>query len=218
MKNHKIIIFAIILVALAAGMYFVLNQNQNKPEVTFRTNASVVDSPLPTELPTAAPLPTAEPVIKTDWIDSSDGMKVLTMEQKTLNNKVIYTFFVSTKGDAEKKLIYSEDTNGTKVFSVPFNAWSPNNKMFYIKESTNSGEDNYYVFKTSGELFPGDVQYVSVKDIYSQKFPDSILMNVTGWGPDLLIINTKNSDGQQGTSYWVDVVNKGFTPLSTHYN
>ena len=166
--------------------------------------------PTPTLLiPVATPLQTTP--LETSTMDSPDGTKTLTMIKRQINDLASYFFYT------DGKLIFKKTESLTQSFSIPYNTWSPDNVYVFLKEITPS-VNNYYVFYASGEPFPDNVQ-VNLQDLFSQKFPDYTIMDVTGWAaPNLIILNTKTKQEGRDVSFWFDVPSLSFIQLSTYFN
>jgi hypothetical protein len=88
---------------------------------------------------------------------------------------------------------------------------------FFLKEKTPHEED-YLVFRSSGELFSDDARALSVQQLFREKVKGYTIEDVTGWAdPTLLVVNTKTVDGDTKVSFWFDVPNQTFIQLGTYF-
>jgi len=169
-------------------------------------------------LPTLAPTTVPPEPVQIVPIDSPDGLKTLTMKKQKTNDNTTYSFLTSAKSDATEQLIFNKTENSSQDISVPYNTWSPDDAFVFLKESTPT-IDNYYVLHTSGESFPDGSQYLNIQDLFKKQLSNYTLTDVTGWAaPDLLIVNTKTDQGQQGPSFWFTVSSQSFLQLGTYFN
>lgn len=141
---------------------------------------------------TPSPSPSSRPVT----VDSPDGKFALIAEEKTV------AVFDRTKNI--KKII------GDSYF-VPFNAFSPDNKYIFLKEL----ESGDFV-----ALPLSDIQKTAnISSLFTQKYPDFKITDVTGWGGvGLIVINTDKAEGGIGPSFWYEAFSGNFIRLSTRFN
>ena len=149
---------------------------------------------------------------------SPDGTKTLIMKKQEGKEQVIYSFYISSSSEPEK-LIFTKSVDLSNALSVPFNTWSPDNAYVFIKE-TESGQDHYFVLSSVGKTFVNSSPYISVDEIFLQKYPDNFkLTDVTGWGsPTLLVVNTGTEENKIGPSLWFEIPSQVFIQLSTRFN
>lgn len=171
----------------------------------------------------AAPLVSLTPTIaKKEPIEvvtnvSPDGTSRLMMIKQQKEANTSYSLLASAGADSQEKPIFSKTLNHVQNWTIPYNTWSPENKYLFLKESTPS-DDNYYVFNADGNLFSDGAQFINVSDLFNLKITDYTLTEITGWAdPNLLIINTKTKQGEQGPSLWFDIPSRSFIQLSTHF-
>jgi hypothetical protein len=217
LKKEKITIFFIILGTVLSLL--ILSQHNNK------VNQSVFSQTIPS-LPTATPtltltpIPTAIPPapIETTKMDSPDGSKTLIMQKQPTASTTDYSFLISNQSDNSEKSVLTKKENAANNITIPYNSWSPDNVYFFLKEST-PGLTNYYVSHTSGQTFPGNSQSINIQDLFVKKITQYTLAEITGWAaPNLLIVNTKTTQGEQGPSFWFDLPSQSFIQLSTRFN
>lgn len=180
-----------------------------------------IDSRVYSALPesSTSPLPTvvAPDPIETAFMDSPDGTMTLTMEKQPAKEYDKYSFFTSVKSETAKHLIFSKEVPLSQSLSIPYNTWSPDNVYFFITESTPLF-NNYYVFFVSGDDFPDNSRYVSIQELFAKHISDYIITDVTGWAaPNLLIVNTRETQGEKKVSFWFNVTNQSFTQLWTYF-
>ena len=171
----------------------------------------------------AAPLVSLTPTIaKKESIEvvtdvSPDGTSRLMMIKQQKETNTSYSLLASAVTDSQEKPIFSKTIDHVQNWTIPYNTWSPENNYLFLKESTPTG-NNYYVFNTNGNLFPDGAQFINVSELFNLKITDYTLTEITGWAdPNLLIINTKTKQGQQGPSFWFEIPSRSFIQLSTHF-
>lgn len=140
-----------------------------------------------------------------------NGKATLTLKKTVSKEQTTYT--VTT----DNGLYFSKSVPKGETITIPFNAWSPDNRYIFLK-NTKDGVDNYLVLSSSGAELKGELT-VNVTDYFNQKLPDFKLGEITGWAAEsLLVINANNPDGSQGPSYWFDLSNNSFIRLSNRFN
>lgn len=163
---------------------------------------------------------TFAPVTKTNTSSqiSPDGTNKLTMTVTTNKNKTkTYVFTVSKTGDSVPQQIFNSTLPDTDTMSLPFNSWSPDNAYVFIQQII-SGKNGVLIFNANGQPFPVGDKYLDVKTIFTAKNTNNTYDEATGWASEtLLIINTLNSDGSKGPSYWFEVPSKAIIRLSTEF-
>lgn len=131
-------------------------------------------------------------------VASPDGKKTLTMKSQKQGGATTYTFYI------DNNLVATRVTSGK--MSIPYNTWSVDDKHIFLKEEVN-GMVNFYIE-------PEDIN-VSAK--FVEKYPNYILQDMTGWAAgNLLIVNA--NDGKNDVSFWFDMSNSSFIPLSNRFN
>ncbi|HVZ58336.1 MAG TPA: hypothetical protein VG935_01105, partial [Patescibacteria group bacterium] len=121
---------------VGAFLAFYLNQ---RPKVRTSLNLPVVQiGQQPTDTPTPIPSPTAPPppMVQTFSQISPDGSKTLTMIKKTSADVSMYAF---TTTDSPSVPIYTASMSASESMSLPFNAWSPDDKYVFVQHNTASG-------------------------------------------------------------------------------
>lgn len=155
--------------------------------------------------------------VEKDSMDSPDGTKTLIIERQEKKESTKYSIFISDPYQTPRE-IYSKDLSLVDTPAIPFNTWSPDNKYFFLKEFS-ANQSDYYVFFATGEFFSNNVQYLDIKELFEEKISKYFITDVTGWAaPTLLIINTKEIDGEQKVSFWFDVTSQSFTQLGTYFH
>jgi hypothetical protein len=142
-------------------------------------------------------------------VDSPDGKLTLAMKVTKNGNGITYSFSVSGKE------IFTKTVDLATTISIPGNSWSPNNKYIFLKEENIAGTKFFALSATTASLSQSD-QTANITDLFTQKYPDFKISDVTGWGGiNLIIINSVKSDGNRGPSFWFEVPGKLFIQLST---
>lgn len=173
---------------------------------------------LPVIAPLVSPTPTVAPTLKTDTFSqlSPNGLKKATMTVTTRTNDKTYTFIVSDGNGSNPLQIYSANVPLDENMDIPFNAFSPDNKYFFIEHVT-SGSVEPLVFRTDGQQIGDSSQYYNVRDIFTQRATGNAYQTTTGWASEtLLIVNSKTPSGNI-QSYWVEIPSKAVIPLSTQF-
>lgn len=150
--------------------------------------------------------------------EAPNGKYVLTEKKEKTRETITQTFLVTPEKGASIELFKKDSPNGDLV-SVPFNTFSPNDRYVFLKEN-DSDKTRYLVFRTDGKSLGKDANYVEVSSLFEQsKYNGYKLMDITGWGGvDLLILNTNNSDGSQGPSFWFEATTNSFIRLNDRFN
>ena len=127
------------------------------------------------------------------------------------------TIFTSSKADGQKTQIYKEEALGSNKLEIPYNTWSPDNVYFFLSEKT-PAYNNHFVFQSTGNLFPNNLPYVSIHELFSKNTPDYLIEDVTGWGGiNLVIVNAKNNADNRKVSFWFDGPSQTFIQLGTYF-
>jgi len=166
----------------------------------------------------ALPTPTDAPnKVQSTSMDSPEGSKTLTLESLDNKGTTSYSLFVSAKSDSQRQQIFKKDEPSGQSLEIPFNTWSSDNAYVFLKEKT-SGDENYFVFQSSGNLFPNETAYLSVQELFNKKVQNFVIEEATGWaGPNLLVVNTRSIDGSKKVSFWFDVSSQSFIQLGTYF-
>ena len=207
--RHSIKTFFFISLATAFMLFIMVQRNNNKNRSVFSAALPAVITPMPTDIPKGPQI---------SVMDSPEGSKTLTLENQERKELATYSLFVSTKHDEQRKQIFRKEEPSSQVLSIPFNTWSTDNVYVFLKEKTSS-IDNYLVFQSSGNLFPNDLGYVSIQELFSKKVSGYTIEEVTGWaGPTSLIVNAKAVEGDNKVSFWFEVPSQSFIQLGTYFN
>jgi hypothetical protein len=228
----------VFIVAGAAVGYFVLHQVdanrqtlvqaiETQPAPLFGTNPA---TPTPTEppTPTLRPTPTQVPVLDRDttptvaftptgattFQTSSDGTRKVIVTSIT-NKDGTTTYNVTT--DNNSHVIYSQTLPEGSSITIPYNTWSVNNTYFFIQENL-GGQTKIMVFNGGGETFGNGQAFLDLTGVFAQDAPNATFAAATGWASDnLIIIQTTQANGNEGTSYWFGVPDESVTPLATQF-
>lgn len=205
----KLVIFIFILLIVAVT-WVSLTKKQYSTDT--RAYADVSDDSL-------TPIPTViiPDEIETAVMDSPDGEKTLIMDRQKKGDEIKYSFYISDASDESKEFVYAKEIPSSGNMSIPYNSWSPDNKYFFLKES-GVAQENYHVFFASGENFPDFKQYLNVQELFEKNIDGYEITEVTGWAdPILLLVNTKETDGEKKVSFWFNVTNQSFIRLGTYF-
>ncbi|HUD45121.1 MAG TPA: hypothetical protein VMR41_06260 [Patescibacteria group bacterium] len=223
--KHQIEIDSVIILLLAAAAGFIVayfvthNTVQNK--VSLPVVANFQDSnPTPNLIPTSTLIISVTPIPKPQVTSqlSPDGTKQLTMTVNTQSDQSkTYNFVTSNIDGTNLQTVYSINyPSNSDSMSIPFNTWSPDNNYVFITH-TNPAGNEAIVLKADGSPIDVDASLNETVLFKAQNTAD-FYAETTGWASDtLLIINTKTTDGSQGTSYWFEVPTKAVIPLATQF-
>ena len=191
-------IVILLIIATIVGSFFYLNQKNSVSIVT--------PSPSPTEPHDVGTIQTEDLEIKeSSEVRSPDGKMKLVMEATKEGDNTVYSFVVSdTLGETNKTVFSKAVLLGTS-FELSPNAWSPDNKYFFITEKGTDSFD-YYVFKADGEPFSEEKQYIDIAPLFAVKNTGYVLSDVTGWAsPTLIYLLTQEDNGERGPTYWLEI-------------
>jgi len=197
-KHHyKLLILIFVLIA-GAGVFFVkFSRVPQKPD-------STAFKPTPVPVPVVEAM---EPIVTS--VGSPDGKLTLTMKKENTQNGDSYAFF-TTNLEGSKNILYTKVASAGAVLSIPENTFSPDNKYVFLKEEY-MGLANYFLPVSTG--------IIDISALFTEKYPDFIVTDMTGWGGiNLIVINTDRVGGGVGPSFWFDVPSRSFYRLSTRFN
>ncbi len=157
----------------------------------------------------------AEPTVRTQDVHSADGTVKLVMKaQLAKDGTANYTFTASEITGNNSHIILSKTVGAGESMSIPYNSWSPDNKLVFI-QYTNGSTVEYFVMKGSGESWPGGEQYFTLRAEFEKKDNGLSVTDATGWASNTLVIfTTAKEDGVNGPNYWFEVPSKAFIQLA----
>lgn len=204
MHSTALKVFVAIFIVLAAITGISLNvQNKNSNQEQL-----VLKSPEGPQQPVFA---ATEDQVST----SLDGTKKLIMKQTRNDSDTSYSIYTQT-GDELESILLSKTATGGESFTVPQNAWSPEEKYIFIN-GNNNGEAEVFVLKADGTLFSDSKQEIDIAALFNQTHTDYTFDEATGWAaPTLLIVESLKPDGSTGPSFWFDASTEKFIQLSRH--
>ena len=207
-SNKKLVSLVFILFLAVLSLGFTTFQSYKTDTFVFAKIPENI-TPIPTVV---VPGP-----IKKDDMDSPDGTMTLSMESQQTDREIKYSFFTSVKSESDRQLIFEKEIDVPKNLSIPYNTWSPDNKFLFLKQ-TSPFQIDYFVFFADGKDFSEGSHYLEIQDLFEQKVKDFVIEDVTGWSsPNLLLVNTKEIEGDKKASFWFDVYSKSFIRLSTYF-
>ncbi len=207
----KLEIDAIFFVIVGAFFgVFLVAYVRNQP-VRFYSNADTIAKDNPSTTPT--PTITFQPTTNSDSQISADGKHTVVL--KTIHNQdLTKTYEVSTD---DNPAFYTKTLGVNETITLPFNAWEPENRYFFIQENLSNGP-KILVFTADGSAFGDGEPYRDLSDAYAKYGSTYTYDAATGWaGYNLIVINTKAEDGTQGASYWYELPYGSIIPLSTKF-
>lgn len=198
------------LIAVAAGIsiFFVTYKNNYRPQLS-------VASGIPS-VPIAAEV--ISPKITIYSQISPDGAKKVVMKvTENSDNTNTYDFSTADENSANEQHIFTKTLDSLSNMSIPFNAWSPDDKYFFIQENTGENK-SIFAFKGTGEGFSDTEVYFDVTNLFKDRITENSFDEATGWASEtLIIINTKKPDNSKGPSYWFEIPSKAVIQLSTEF-
>ena len=211
--THRVLLLASMLAVVGGVLFYVFNANGVFDRSAFLTLRL---ASAPTPIPTSAPL---APQVKEARYPSSDGKKILIVKTtKHAQDTSTYAFSVTTQATQSGQLLFTKSIKTPTTLTVPFNAWSPDNRFFFIQEHMGSNI-NTHVYASSGKPFADGELSHNVTMLFAEKESTYMLKEITGWAaPTLLLVNTKHVYFEKdGPSFWFDVTRNTVTRLSTSF-
>ncbi|HKC14877.1 MAG TPA: hypothetical protein VKC89_02870 [Patescibacteria group bacterium] len=200
----------LLAVSAAAGIVFAVSTS-HKPSIHY---------PLPGAQKYQNPISLLAPVppVKTFSQVSPDGTATLKITATTnKDTTVTYEVIASGTVDKSQRSIYSITLPAADSLSIPFNAWSPDNKRVFILKNRAGGNEAIVINASGLPLVEGE-QYLNVATLFAAKKTEYTYQETTGWASEtLLIVNTTRQDGSKGPSYWVEIPSKAVIQLSTAF-
>ena len=192
----------IVFAALLSGI-FVWNNNRPSLPILFANTSQTI----------VALSPVTPRVERASQI-SPDGSRNLIMEvTDNSDGTLTYSFVTSDSSGSVRNQIYLITVQSSEKYTVPFNAWSPDNKYVFIYK----GDANALVFKATGEPITGEELYIDLESVFTAKNTTHTIKEITGWAdPALVIFNTLDQNAQKA-SFWLEVPSKAIIPLSTQF-
>jgi len=210
MSNARKTIDILITVALVASLVVVgwVQRNDSQTQPLYSKPIPIAAMPSPTNIP--------QPRVRTFEMESPEGSRLLTLERVESSGLPLHSVFVHTKLDQTERRIMSSSTLYENL-SIPFNTWSPDTVYFFLQNSTPQQND-FLVFQSSGEPFSNDERALSVQQLFRGNVEGYIIEDVTGWASEnLLLVNTKEADGDEKVSFWFEVPSQTFIQLGTYF-
>lgn len=146
-------------------------------------------------------------------VHSPDGAKKLVIATKEEEGAMpTHMFSTADISGINKKNIFETKALKEDVWISP-NAWSPDNKYFYILKKE-KGVVSALVFKADGDLING-LSFINILPIFNKKTKVFDIADVTGWdSPNLLHVTTVEKDtNKRGPSFWFDIESLVFLQL-----
>lgn len=200
-SKHILKVATFLIVAVMASLFLIEAQR------TYSFNKTVEQIPPVTISVTPSPTGT---IMHSEMI-SPEGSKLLELEVTKNSDEVVNAITISDT-DTESTEIVTLNPTVNEEFQIPFNTWSPNLFYFFMKTDT-----EYYVFQSSGELFPSGEQYVTVNSLFEENAGNYTIDEVTGWADNTLLVVNTHSDSGEKVSFWFDVPSRSFIQLGNYY-
>lgn len=196
-------------IGAAIGLFLVQALHSRQQFISSASFSSQTQQPTDTPMPTPTFTPTTTSVSQI----SSDGTKKLTMNIIS-NEDASHRYQLYTVDNSA--IIFSQTLSAGESMDIPFNTWSADNKYFFIEEHKKTGI-SVLVFTASGAPFADGESSLDLTGTFRDKIGNTF-DQATGWAEDdLIVINTKLTDGTQGPSYWFTVPGKAIIQLSTKF-
>lgn len=203
-------IIILLIIAAVSGFAFLSISRPNVP--------IVAPGPTPTEssdIVTIQSLPDSL-MPETSEVRSPDGAMRLVMRKTAVAGNKAYSFLVEeTTEGSTKNSIFSKTVLAGTSFEISPNAWSPDNKYFFITEKS-SNSINYLVFRRDGEYFSESEQYIEAVPRFIAKNTGYTLSDITGWDSETLLhMYSIKEDGARGPSFWFEIPSKAIIQLAS---
>jgi hypothetical protein len=222
MAKYLVSLCLVLGIGLGASIFFAFRSNPAVPvsakQETALPKSDVSAQKLPSDVPAVSP---ASPeLLKPSTVSWStpDGKKHLNMRTEyEATGRKLYSFSVSNSASESGELVYQKTLDGQSTMTIPFNAWSPDNKHFFVQKH-NPDMTHNYVFKVNGAAFPDDEQHIDVNTVFAEKNTEFTLDKVTGWAaPGLLMVKSKTTENTVGPTYWFDINRKSLIRLAPQF-
>lgn len=206
--TQKRIIVASISVSMACFLFIFVTREDVVPKSDLTKAMPVAAVASPTSIPL--------PEVYVSHMDSPEGSKTLEVERVESSGLPLHSVFVVSQSDGALTRILHSDVSYQNL-SIPFNTWSPDTVYFFLKEQAGGGDD-YLVFQSSGENFAEGKRALSVQQLFQEQIQGFIIGDVTGWAaPTLLLVNTRETNGEGKVSFWFEVPSQTFIQLGTYF-
>jgi hypothetical protein len=201
------IIFALVVITILIGFNIYLNKNKQADQQSLQTPQEEIT---PTDAQSGTVI-TKVVASESTTKDSPDGKLTLLMKMEKGNTGTVYSFSVSGKE------IFVKTVNPSTIISIPYNTWDPNGKYIFLKENNTTGT-SFFVLSTGTSSLDQNDQTANITDLFTEKYPDLKIGDVTGWGGvNLVVINSIKGDGGRGPSFWFEMPTHSFIQLSMRF-
>lgn len=198
-----LVLTLVVAVSIAGLNLFIIVNKKTSSQIPKTSETS--STPQPKTI-----IPVAEASGNT-FVDSPDGKLTLLMKTVKSKSEITYTFTVAGKE------IFVKTADPSVSISIPYNAWSPDGKYIFLKE-TGTAEARFFVLSVSVSSSDQNDQTAAITELFIKKYPDLKIGDVTGWGGiNLVIVNSVKNDGARGPSFWFEMPNHSLIQLSTHF-
>ncbi len=197
----------LITIAAAFSLFFAMKKNY-QPQFSIASGMPSVQ--VSTEV--------VSPKITVSSQISPDGTKKVVMKiTENSDNTKTYDFSTMDENGSNEKPVFTKTLDLESSMTIPFNTWSPDNKLFFVQGNIGNNK-SVFAFRATGAAFSGTEVYFNVTDLFNQKNTGNEFSEATGWASEtLIIINTKKPDDTKGPSYWFEIPSKAIIPLSTEF-
>lgn len=208
--THKTEGIFLMIIAGIIGLFLTVSVNKARIPAMIAINANSISDAHPIEISVSKESTFSE--------ISSDGNKRVVLKTARNGDKTQeFTLYTQDAGDDKQRLIFNITLGADERIIIPYNAWSPDNKYFFIQENTSLG-NKILVFNAKGESFPTGEIYLDLTELFKKKETVNSFSEATGWGSEtLIIVNTRAQDNSKGPSYWFEVPGKAIIQLSTEF-
>lgn len=208
--KRQIELETVFLIAICAGisLFFVIQKNNYKPQLTVASNTPSVQTPAEEVAPKVTVFTQMSP----------DGKKKVVMKVTENNDATkTYAFSTANQDGTDEQFVFSKTSDLQKDMTIPFNTWSPDDKYFFVQEISNDSK-NIYVFSATGAQFSTGETYLDLTDLFAKANTGNNFNQATGWASEsLIIVNTTKENNSEGPSYWFEIPSKAIIQLSTKF-
>ncbi len=208
-SKSKTIVLILLILNVIMGFVTFYNSNEKVDSRVFADVPEEVVSP-------ALPSPTPQSQVESSEMVTPDGKATLTMK-RTKQGGVVQYLVTTSKEDGSIVYILDEKGDSTVEYSIPFNAWSPDNTYLFLEKKSANGVENI-VFRADGEQIREGEMSTDVTGVFYEKIEGYAIEKITGWAsPTLLIANTVSQDRDEKASFWIEIPSKAVIRLGTYF-
>jgi hypothetical protein len=145
---------------------------------------------------------------------SSNDDKKLWLTRVVGTTDATFTLAVSDNDGTNRKTIFTSTLPLSQTLTIPYNAWSPDDKLVFLEVGSVGQSPDYWVIRADGESFTDGKTYLDVGQYWIDREVPYKIRTATGWASEtLLIVYTYTDTMEKGPHYWFDVPSRTFIQL-----